>query len=837
MSHNTRTHKPVPSRDRTRSRLGTGKGPLRVIVCLITLWSFLFTAVPPCYALAVRTWAERELLDVPEDRTFEFAALLVEAREDGVALVLEYRASAKDELRRVAFEPPAWTPRALDSHEIAQAGALRVAVAFGDNGRTVTACKRVPPGAAAVGMAVNAGTANSFKAEIGLLTVWRIHARPADIISELAKKIKDRLKIEIFISKDESSLRAPAWSIMELILLNAWAGDTLIVEAIPIAGESEVKSEQYAKKALTLMLELLDDYAAMDWPSHDEDNIHIEKYCAKVDEIRKDIDSAPTPAADAPAAAPAPHARRPRPREHLPTLENPLPDAIIIHPESKKHQLTNRAKKSAGRGIGRTDSPAEAPMLPAEQTDYLRERNLERNYEQLNSRYDGKIDEAIEEMSSMIKERPVRILFIGVERGNEAIDTKRKFGDKVDVHAINKKSGEFYDIEYYVDRIRGLPQAEQGLAVKAFRGVRQNLKIADLDKGVPGYENRFDIIVFGDTSTRYIRDKIGIINKLLEFAASEEAHTFFETGFTNVEKGPEANSQAYYGETYFKEYLSRHNSNVESLIDSGFAHIQKRRGGRYLIPFDFVRAHKFEGPGFTFQDSFYCESRTDDPRFLLTAPAAGGGTGRTKTSATMVERLEKRYGEELTRGSAHLEVAFCKYPRPNSLKFAHMTFGRPGEVIPEINALYCNYVIVFKRGQKRAAAVIHTNVDSIQFAEDALKKACNALDVSLDDQEHIRENVVVRIARPAKNPLSILVESAFTQACGSLGLPQLETDIDESWSQNKCSLVVDEGLFLVLGQSAQSGGLEIIHSLNLFESAPPAAPAQLPAPNPAESAV
>ena len=45
MLHKTRTYNPVPSRDRTRSRLGTGKGPLRVIICLLTLWSFLFTTL------------------------------------------------------------------------------------------------------------------------------------------------------------------------------------------------------------------------------------------------------------------------------------------------------------------------------------------------------------------------------------------------------------------------------------------------------------------------------------------------------------------------------------------------------------------------------------------------------------------------------------------------------------------------------------------------------------------------------------------------------------------------------------------------------------------------
>ena len=65
MLHNTRTHKPVPSRDRTRSRLGTGKGPFRVIVCLVTLWSFLFTAIPCDIAraagssnLAIDSWLD-----------------------------------------------------------------------------------------------------------------------------------------------------------------------------------------------------------------------------------------------------------------------------------------------------------------------------------------------------------------------------------------------------------------------------------------------------------------------------------------------------------------------------------------------------------------------------------------------------------------------------------------------------------------------------------------------------------------------------------------------------------------------------------------------------------
>ncbi len=198
----------------------------------------------------------------------------------------------------------------------------------------------------------------------------------------------------------------------------------------------------------------------------------------------------------------------------------------------------------------------ETPMLPAGDTDYDHEDFLRRRLWELDDEYDGALTETIERMTAEQPDHPVRILFVGVGRGNEAIDAKRGYGEAVEIVAINKKPGEFYDTAGFSKELLLARGDEARLKHEAaFRAVRARLRIADVEAPLPAdlVEGRFDIVAFGRSVTMYLADKVEVMNRLLRDHVREGGYLFASATHIRVEGEQQFSSQGYFKEIAAKD--------------------------------------------------------------------------------------------------------------------------------------------------------------------------------------------------------------------------------------------------------------------------------------------
>ena len=176
---------------------------------------------------------------------------------------------------------------------------------------------------------------------------------------------------------------------------------------------------------------------------------------------------------------------------------------------------------------GHAGAPVET-MLLADQTPYQEEANLERGYGKLDLAYEGALTETLVELIAQKPDGPpLRVLFVGVGRGNEAIEAQMQFGEAIDIWAINREPGLFYDRKTFELRQKRYADPEKALA--AFERVRSHLRIVDLEAEIPSFEEKFDVVVFGSGTSLYLRDKIATFNRILRGLVREGGYLFVLT--------------------------------------------------------------------------------------------------------------------------------------------------------------------------------------------------------------------------------------------------------------------------------------------------------------------
>ncbi len=150
---------------------------------------------------------------------------------------------------------------------------------------------------------------------------------------------------------------------------------------------------------------------------------------------------------------------------------------------------------------------------------------LNRDYESLNMRYGGELTTRIEKLLTRRSNSPISILFVGPGRGNELIETKLKFRDQIKLYAINKEPGLLYPDEEVEKKLEG-------------RGIRPDVygwdkviepngfATVDIVTHIPSQWGEFDAVIFGSAVAVYIKDKIGIFNKLYASSLKEGGRLF-----------------------------------------------------------------------------------------------------------------------------------------------------------------------------------------------------------------------------------------------------------------------------------------------------------------------
>ncbi len=286
-----------------------------------------------------------------------------------------------------------------------------------------------------------------------------------------------------------------------------------------------------------------------------------------------------------------------------------------------------------------------AQMLPAEKTPYKEEEYISRSFGALNYRYNGQLTRTISSsiVSKFVKDRkwvapvPVKILFVGVGRGLEAIEAQRKFGRFVDVYAVNKEDGLFYDKESFLGSGGPVGVFNRKSFEKAFEHVKNNLRIVDLDNEMPVFDAKFDLVVLGYVVTPYFKDPVGIFNTLLEDYCRKDGNllTFLTDriqlrNYVSEDNGS-ADASRYWSDRqlennkrkldkFFREFSKRRqNVNVHFNFDgSDVEWVKIRKNGQYRIPLKFLGATRDAKINVPKYYSFYSEEN------LMQVAADGG---------------------------------------------------------------------------------------------------------------------------------------------------------------------------------------------------------------------
>lgn len=268
---------------------------------------------------------------------------------------------------------------------------------------------------------------------------------------------------------------------------------------------------------------------------------------------------------------------------------------------------------SAGGAIvkysdGPTTAPAsgleEVPMLSADDTDYDEEPYLNNGYAALDKIHGSFLSRTIREMISHGDGTPAKVLFVGVGRGNEAIYAQRKFGSQIEVWALNKKPGEFYDAEAYQQArsLFGMPDDEP-IALENFRAVQERLRIADLENPDLDWptvfaDQKFDVVVFGAGVEVYLRDKVGVFNRLLKEWVASDGYLFAQRRLIDLNTSET--------EKFFKELGTDSRVSLWGELQ-GSLRFQNRDGFQIPLVFDEARqvSDRKRGNGFssTYRDA------------------------------------------------------------------------------------------------------------------------------------------------------------------------------------------------------------------------------------------
>ena len=154
-----------------------------------------------------------------------------------------------------------------------------------------------------------------------------------------------------------------------------------------------------------------------------------------------------------------------------------------------------------------------SPMLPSWMTDYSVSEFITRGFDNLDSIcYKGELSR---ELQSRTDKGKTKVLFVGVGRGREAIEAQQRFGDNLEVTAINKKRGEFFSetgYKWWASQ-HNLKLSKED--VLAFRKVRANLLILDLEKQLDKLKTKFDMVIFGWGVSEYLWDCVKQYDVLL----------------------------------------------------------------------------------------------------------------------------------------------------------------------------------------------------------------------------------------------------------------------------------------------------------------------------------
>ena len=265
---------------------------------------------------------------------------------------------------------------------------------------------------------------------------------------------------------------------------------------------------------------------------------------------------------------------------------------------------------------------AEDKMLSANETDYMYEILITRTFSELNAGvYGSKLEPALSKIAAMATaKKPAKVLFVGVGRGNEPIEAKQKFGDKIDIYSINKKAGEFYDTAGFL-KSGAIYVEERKEALDLFRKVKSKVTILDLniEEELP-FDFEFDAIVFGSDVTYYLNDSIGTVNRMLSKYCKQDGEVF--VSFTPVHARFEGMGEQFIMLEYFYR-LADINNNLSVIVDGTrhtSLHIKKK--GLFLLP---LRLSTKEGDFYPDDQGryelIYEKDPTNNPHYLSTSSA------------------------------------------------------------------------------------------------------------------------------------------------------------------------------------------------------------------------
>ena len=162
---------------------------------------------------------------------------------------------------------------------------------------------------------------------------------------------------------------------------------------------------------------------------------------------------------------------------------------------------------------------------------------------------------------------------------------------------------------------------------------------------------------------------------------------------------------------------------------------------------------------------------------------------------------------------------------------ATITVGNSGDILPESGAEHCNYVVILDKFSGRGA-IIHTDIGIAElkegtpeeFGREIITKTCAEIGFNLGNKDYIKNNIVTIIlhVKEAADDRGLRedaerIQRIFERICDDLGLPRLETDINDMWGK-EVRFLIEEGMILAFDEMFPQKGSKM-HVVSLLEPA------------------
>jgi hypothetical protein len=176
------------------------------------------------------------------------------------------------------------------------------------------------------------------------------------------------------------------------------------------------------------------------------------------------------------------------------------------------------------------------------------------------------------------------------------------------------------------------------------------------------------------------------------------------------------------------------------------------------------------------------------------------------------EMIIAKYGDTLWQGDRRPFIRYTRF-QEQGIGTSTIVVGEKGQIIPEKDAIFCNFGVIYDANKKKGAIIHTSNQVSFDFAQKSVQEALYQMNIDRDDTEYLTNNVTISIYNPGIEHMSDAIAEQLVAVADAMGIRHVTTESEAIWKLSEVRLLTDEGLFVAVDPQAKT----ILHVANILE--------------------